>query len=224
MIEAQKVTAIVPMRHSSERVTGKNYRDLGGKPLFQHVVDALLDAETVAEVVIDTDSPIIEDYAAEHLPAVVVLQRPEHLRAGEIPMNAVLKNTISQLNGGVFLQTHSTNPFLSTETIDAAVERFYSQRVDSLFSVTPAHARFWWDAERPVNHDPAVLLRTQDLPPIYLENSCFYIFKRGAFLAEGNRLTRSRALFPMSSSEAVDIDTEEDWDLAAAICASQSRH
>ena len=216
------VTAIVPMRHSSERVQGKNYRDLGGKPLFRHIVDALLAATTVDVVVIDTDSPTIRDHAEEHLPEVIVLERPEHLRAGEIPMNAVLANGIAQLDGDIFLQTHSTNPFLTADTIDAAVSTFHSQGVDSLFSATPEHARYWWDADRPVNHDPAVLLRTQDLPPLYLENSCLYVFRREAFLAEGNRLTRRRALFPMSSLEALDIDTEEDWDLAAALCAGRA--
>lgn len=216
----QRVTAIVPMRHSSERVVGKNYRDLGGKPLFRHVVDALLKAATVDGVVIDTDSPTIRDHVEEHLPEVIVLERPENLRAGEIPMNTVLANSIAQLTGDVFLQTHSTNPFLKTETIDAAVSTFHSQRVDSLFTATPEHARYWWDADRPVNHDPTVLLRTQDLPPLYLENSCLYIFRRQAFLDEGNRLTKHRALFPMASLEALDIDTEEDWDLAAALYAS----
>jgi CMP-N-acetylneuraminic acid synthetase len=216
------VTAIVPMRHSSERVRGKNYRDLGGRPLFRHIVDALLTATTVDRVVIDTDSPTILGHVEEHLPDVVVLERPEHLRAGEIPMNTVLANSIAQLDGDIFLQTHSTNPFLSAETIDAAVSAFHSQKVDSLFSATPEHARYWWDADRPVNHDPTLLLRTQDLPPLYLENSCVYIFKREAFLAEGNRLTRHRALFPMSALEALDIDTEEDWDLAAALYAGRA--
>ena len=215
------VTAIVPMRHSSERVKGKNYRDLGGRPLFRHVVDALLAATTVDRVVIDTDSPTIRDHVEEHLLGVVVLERPEHLRAGEIPMNMVLANSIAQLDGDVFLQTHSTNPFLSADTIDAAVSTFHAQEVDSLFSATPEHARYWWDADRPVNHDPAVLLRTQDLPPLYVENSCIYVFKRDAFLAEGNRLTKHRALFPMSSLESLDIDTEEDWDLAAALYANR---
>lgn len=209
------------MRHSSERVRGKNYRELGGKPLFRHIVDSLLEASTVDLVVIDTDSPTICEHVEENLPEVVLLERPEHLRAGEIPMNDVLTNSISQLDGGVFLQTHSTNPFLSAETIDAAVSAFHAQGVDSLFTATPQHARYWWDAQRPVNHDPAVLLRTQDLPPLYFENSCVYVFKRDAFLAEGNRLTKHRALFPMSSLESLDIDTEEDWDLAAALYASR---
>jgi CMP-N-acetylneuraminic acid synthetase len=217
-----RVTAIVPMRHSSERVKGKNYRELGGKPLFRHIVDALLEATTVDAVVIDTDSSTIRDYVEEQLPEVLVLERPEALRAGEIPMNTVLANSIAQLDGDVFLQTHSTNPFLTTATIDAAVETFHAEAVDSLFTATPEHARYWWDANSPVNHDPAVLLRTQDLPPLYLENSCLYVFKRQAFLEEGNRLTKNRALFPMSSLEALDIDTEEDWDLAAALYASKA--
>jgi CMP-N-acetylneuraminic acid synthetase len=211
------VTAIVPMRHSSERVKGKNYRLLGDKPLFRHVVDALLEAQSVGAVVIDTDSPTIREYTESHLPGVSVLERPEHLRAGEIPMNTVLTNTISQLDGDIFLQTHSTNPFLTSTTIDAAVSVFLTAGVDSLFTATPEHARYWWDAQRPVNHDPAVLLRTQDLAPLYFENSCAYIFRREPFLREGNRLTANRTLFPMESVEAFDIDTEQDWLLAAAL-------
>ncbi len=109
----------------------------------------LLEATTVDVVVIDTDSPMIRDHVEEHLPEVVVLERPEHLRAGEIPMNTVLANSIAQLDGDVFLQTHSTNPFLTAETIDAAVSTFHAQGVDSLFTATPEHARYWWDADRP---------------------------------------------------------------------------
>jgi len=217
-----QVTAIVPMRHSSERVAGKNYRALGGKPLFRHIVDTLLESESVKQVVIDTDSPTIMEYTATHLPDVLVLQRPEHLRDGSTPMNAVLANTLSQLDGDNFLQTHSTNPFLRSQTIDRAVRHFFEEKVDSLFTVTPMHARFWWDAERPVNHDPAVLLRTQDLAPLYLENSCIYIFRRDPFLTEGNRITMKRGIFPMSALEAVDIDTEEEWDLAAALMERRS--
>lgn len=217
-----QVTAIVPMRHSSERVKGKNYRPLGGKPLFRHIVDALLASESVTQVVIDTDSPVISEYAAANLPGVLVLDRPEHLRDGAIAMNDVLEHTVSQLAGEVFLQTHSTNPFLRSDTIDRAVKCFFDGGVDSLFTTTPMQARFWWDAERPVNHDPAVLLRTQDLAPLHLENSCLYIFRRDPFLSEKNRITTKRAIFPMSGLEAVDIDTEEEWDLAAALMEMRS--
>ena len=35
---------------------------------------------------------------------------------------------------------------------------------------------------RPINHNKNILMRTQDLPPIYEENSCIYIFDRECLL------------------------------------------
>ena len=55
------LTAIVPMRHTSERVVGKNYRPLGGRPLFHHIVSTLLSVPQIDEVAIDTDSPLIAE-------------------------------------------------------------------------------------------------------------------------------------------------------------------
>jgi len=66
---SQTIVAFVPMRHSSERVKGKNYRMLGGQPLYHHVVRALLDVAAITEIVIDTDSPLITEDVAEPDPA-----------------------------------------------------------------------------------------------------------------------------------------------------------
>jgi len=53
------IVALVPMRHHSQRVPGKNYRPLGGKPLYQHVIETLLACPEIDRVVVDTDSPPI---------------------------------------------------------------------------------------------------------------------------------------------------------------------
>lgn len=221
-----KIAALVPMRHSSERVKGKNYRVLGDRPLYQHIVSTLLQVPEIDQVVIDTDSDTIIDQVAAVFPQVKVLVRPEHLRAGEIPMNDVLLNTIGQLEADVFLQTHSTNPFLTAGTVSAALQA-YTEGVragthDSLFTVTRIQARLWDADAQPVNHDPAVLLRTQDLPPIYLENSCGYVFTRETLVSRGNRVGSSPYLFEMDHLEAIDIDEERDFRLAEAVW--QARH
>ena len=92
---------------------------------------------------------------------------------------------------------------------------------DSLFSVTRWQTRLW-DAEgRPLNHDPDVLLRTQDLPPVYEENSCLYIFTRERFLERRNRLGYRPYLFEIPALEAVDIDEPADW--AVAECLLRQR-
>lgn len=214
-----RVAAIVPMRHSSERVKGKNYRVLGDAPLFHHIVRTLLATPSIDEVVIDTDSPTVREDTLAVFPTVKVLERPEHLRDGNIAMNDVLLNTVSQLDADVILQTHSTNPFLSSDTVQHAFDVFFdpSNDYDSVFGVTRLQARLWDKNTQPVNHDPAVLLRTQDLDPIYLENSCFYIFTPDVLRERGNRIGAKPAMVEVPAGEAIDIDEESDWDLAVAV-------
>ena len=124
-----KIAAIVPMRHSSERVPGKNYRDFAGVPLYHRIVNSLLGCSLIAEVVIDTDSPTIWEDATKYFPQVKLLERPEHLREGSTPMNDVLLNTVNQIEADYYLQTHSTNPVLKAETINNAVQAEMHNRI-----------------------------------------------------------------------------------------------
>ena len=221
--EAPRIAALVPMRHSSERVKGKNYRELAGIPLYHHIVRTLLAVPQISQVVIDTDSDLIFEDAARAFPDVVLLRRPEHLRSGDTPMNDVLLNTVDQIDAEVFLQTHSTNPFLSAATVESAIQRYLDGEndCDSVFGVTRLQARLWTADGKPVNHDPAVLLRTQDLEPIYLENSTMYIFTPDILRERGNRIGANPLLVEVPAQEAVDIDEEWEFELAQAIAAAR---
>src|SRR5438094_698511 len=114
------IAAIVPMRHTSARVPGKNYRPFAGRPLYHHIVAALQNCPQITQIVIDTDSETIRNDAAKHFPQVKVLIRPEHLRADTTPMNDVLLHTTSLVESQFYLQTHSTNPLLCSATIERA--------------------------------------------------------------------------------------------------------
>jgi CMP-N-acetylneuraminic acid synthetase len=85
---------------------------------------------------------------------------------------------------------------------------------DSLFSVTRRQARFWTADGKAVNHDPARLLRTQDLSPLLEENSCLYLFSRAGLLRYGNRIGERPLMFEMDPREAWDIDEESDFEIA----------
>jgi CMP-N-acetylneuraminic acid synthetase len=201
------------MRHESERVPGKNYRPFAGRPLYHHVVESLLGCPLVAEVAIDTDSPTILADAADTFPSVRLIERPAHLRAGTTPMNEVLLHDIGQIEADFYLQTHSTNPLIRSETIGRAVERFLTDlpTYDSLFSVTRLQTRLWDGLTRAVNHNPAILLRTQDLPPIYEENSNLFLFTGAQLRSRRNRIGERPMLFEMDRNEAWDIDEEIDF-------------
>ena len=210
------MTAIVPMRHQSERVRGKNYRPFAGRPLYHRIIETLLACSSIDRVVIDTDSDWIRQDAATHFPSVIVVERAEHLRAGEIPMNDVLIGTTERVEAPFYLQTHSTNPLLRSETVERAIARFLATHPnhDSLFSVTRVGTRLWDGLHRPINHNPAILLRTQDLPPIYEENSCLYLFSRDVLHSLRNRIGIRPLLFEIDREEAWDIDEESDFDVA----------
>lgn len=213
---ALRVVALVPMRHASERVPGKNFRPFAGRPLFHRIVETLLSCPSVERVVIDTDSPAIREDCAASFPAVELVERAERLRGGAVPMNDVLLDDVRRVEGEVFLQTHSTNPLLEAATIERAIGAFADARPehDSLFSVTRCQARFWTPAGDPVNHDPARLLPTQTLPPLLEENSCIYLFSRAGLERSGNRIGERPLLFELDSREAWDIDEESDFEIA----------
>ncbi len=211
-----RIAALVPMRHHSQRVPGKNYRPFVDRPLFHHIIATLLACPSVAEVAIDTDSPEIMDQCRSAFPGVRLLPRPAHLRADTTPMNDVLLNSTAQIEAEFYLQTHSTNPLLKIETIERAIAELREAvpAHDSLFGVTRLQTRLWDGLARPLNHNPNILLRTQDLPPVFEENSCLYLFRRETLVARHNRIGDRPILFEIDRLEAQDIDEEADFVLA----------
>jgi CMP-N-acetylneuraminic acid synthetase len=211
-----KITALVPMRHHSQRVPGKNYRVLAGKPLFHHILDTLIQVPEIDQVIVDTDSPDIIAGVKSIYPKVIILERPDFLRADAIPMNEVLMYDTDQVPSDFYIQTHSTNPLLRAGTISAAINQLLSlyPAYDSMFSVTRIQSRLWDGLTRPINHNPAILLQTQDLPPVYNENSCFYMFKQETLKVKRNRLGDRPLMFEIDRSEAWDIDEEVDFLMA----------
>lgn len=210
-----RIVALVPMRHQSERVPGKNYRPLAGKPLFHHILLALQATPQIDQIVVDTDSPTIQESLVADFPQVQFLERPEALRAGEIPMNTILLHDTAEVPADLYLQTHSTNPLLRAETISAAIEAFFADpEKDSLFGVTELHTRLYDAQGRAINHNPHELLRTQDLPPVYEENSCLYLFTSENLEKYDHRIGPNPILFPVPREEAWDIDEELDFQVA----------
>jgi CMP-N-acetylneuraminic acid synthetase len=207
------IAALVPMRHHSQRVPGKNFRPLAGKPLFHHIIGSLLACPEISQVVVDTDSPPIMEGLQQHFPMVRILERPEELRGDAVSMNEILIYDTSQVEADYYLQTHTTNPLLHPSTISRAIQTLMANipEYDSLFSVTRLQVRLWDHLGRAINHNPAILLQTQDLPPIFEENSCIYIFTQRNLINRLNRLGERPYMFEMDAAEAWDIDDELDF-------------
>jgi len=207
------LVALVPMRHHSQRVPGKNYRMLAGKPLFHHIIETLLAVPEIAEVVVDTDSAPVMNGLRQHFPQVKIINRPEHLRADDVSMNDILIYDTEQVQADFYLQTHSTNPLLKPETVTHAIQSLVANypNHDSLFSVTRLQTRLYDQHGYAINHDPEILIQTQDLPPVYEENSCLYIFTRANLIKRRHRIGTKPLMFEIDADESWDIDEELDF-------------
>lgn len=215
----QKVIALLPMKANSERVKGKNFRNLAGRPLYQWILDALLSSSKVDQVIINTDAEnTLREKGLVENEKILIRRRKKELCGDFVSMNLIIQDDIDNTDGDIYLMTHTTNPLITTDTIDRALKKFYeNDKSDSLFSVNKIQTRFYREDLSPVNHDPDELIRTQDLEPWYEENSCLYVFTKESFSSTKARIGSKPTMFCTPPLESIDIDEPDDWSLAEAV-------
>ena len=86
-----------------------------------------------------------------------------------------------------------------------------------MFSVTRFQSRLWDEQTKPINHDPDILLQTQNLPPVFEENSCIYLFTAEKLRERKNRIGEKPMMYEIKPYEALDIDEESDFIIADII-------
>ena len=213
-----RIVALFPMKANSERVKGKNFRNFGGKPLFKWVLDTLLSVAEIDLIVINTDARhILAEYGLTDNDRILIRDRSEEICGDLVSMNLIIEDDIKNIDSDIYLMTHTTNPFLSRHSVQAAIEKFQiavkSEGADSLFTVNKVQDRFYDIDVQPINHDPANLTRTQDLDPWYQENSNLYLFSKESFYKTDARIGANPTMLVTAPFESTDIDTPDDWDL-----------
>jgi len=215
----KRIKALFFMKANSERIHNKNMRLLCGRPLFHWILDALNESGVIDEIIINTDSEEIANNAKKYF-NVTIHMRPDYLL--DINSNEafqIMEYDLKHVEGEYFIQTHSTTPLIRPITIKKAIETYFEniKNNDSLFSVTPWQKRIYDNKGAGLNHDPAKLIKTQNLHPVYEENSCIYIFSRESFLRNKNRLGKTPYMYFMDKYESVDIDENYEFILAETI-------
>ena len=182
-------------------------------------------SKIIDEIIVNTDCPnITESIQSKYKEQVLVRDRPDSIRGDFVSMNKIIENDLNNSDGEIYIQTHSTNPLLEVSSIDRALHKMIEIGTsnDSIFSVTKIQTRFYDINGKAINHNPQELVRTQDLPPIFEENSCFYIFTKNSFKQSGGkRIGLSPLMFEIDKIEAIDIDNIEDFIIAEAVHKSR---
>ena len=206
------IDVLIPVKKHSRRIPNKNFRMLGDKPLYRYILDTLEASKYISDVYIDTDYREGLDVSSG-----IIIDRPRHLCGDIVSVNKLIEYDLSKMKSDIILQTHVTNPFLSTKTIDKCIEYFVRNNLDSLFTVTEHYERFWTKEGVPVNHDPGKLKRTQELSPLLSDNSCIYLFTRQFFDRNKSRVNTDSDMYIIPEGEALDIDTMFNWRVAECL-------
>jgi len=216
---------MIPIKEKSQRVPGKTFRVLGDKPLAFWVVDSLLRSKYIkpGDIWINTDSLTVVKLFTDASYDISYYIRPESVRGHDVSMNKVIDDWIRKEGQeySYYLQTHITNPFISTDLFDRAIEleEYYAQGSHkSIMGVTRHQCRMWHQ-DVPVNFNLGEVIPTQDLIPCYEDNSCFYIFDYPCFYQFG-RVSPSPEMIEVPFPQNIDIDTEDDWQLAEIVSST----
>jgi CMP-N-acetylneuraminic acid synthetase len=205
-----ETACFIPIKQNSERVPAKNFRRVGGIPLYQAIIAKAVESGCFDRVFVDTNSEEVAAFAqlngAAHIP-----RKPE-LALASANGNDLL-NYHAEIEPGFdhYFQLFATAPLLKIDSIRGVVSALVeSGKHDSVFT-TIEHRGFFWRAGMPISYQPNLLPRSQDLLPIIEEPTALYGITRASLLKYRSRIGANPAMFPVSRLEAIDLNTEEDF-------------
>jgi len=209
-----RTIAVVPMKLNNERLPNKNTKTFdNGKPLCYYILNTLLKVEGIDEIYVYCSNPKIQDYMPG---GIKYLKRKESLDTSQTKMNEVLKCFADDVDADIYLMTHATSPFVSSDSMQIALSKVKFGEYDSALAVQKIQEFLWKDG-KPFNYDLTNIPRTQDLPIFYRETSGFYIYKKEIILEHNRRIGFKPYLKEVSKIESIDIDEYEDFQIANAV-------
>ena len=223
-----RILALITARGGSKRLPGKNIRPLGSKPLIVWSIDVAKNISDICDILISTDDPTIAA-ACKEAGAFVPWLRPAELATDtassvDVALHAldwyVAENGV--VDGILLLQP--TSPFRTQATIKKGIELFGQHGYKPVLGVSPTHAHPMWmlkmedDYLVPFMQKHGFGTRSQDLPPAYMVNGCFYLISPSELRACRSFIgSKTIPLLIESPQEALDIDTEWDFRMAESI-------
>ncbi len=205
-----RTVALVPIKLNSQRLPHKNILPIAGHPLCWHVVNSLIQAKGIDEVYVYCSDENVIRYLPE---GTIFKQRDKRLDGDLIKGFDIYRSFINVVDADVYVLAHTTSPFIKVSSIENALSRIINGENDSAFSAECIQT-FAWYRGKPINYDLNDVPRTQDMEPIWVETSAFFMFRKEIFTVHNRRIGFNPYIQEVSGLEAIDIDEKKDYELA----------
>ena len=224
--------AIIPARGGSKRIPNKNIRSFCGRPMISHIIGEALASGLFDEIHVSTDSQQIVE-VVRGLGLTVAFIRPPQLADDHTPIMPVLKYVLEEFRGrGRLFDTvamlMACAPMITAEDLRGASALYDSlQGERAVLGVAEYPCPIEWAFRRqesgwlvPVQAG-MFSVRSQDLAPAYFDAGQFCLMSSEQVLSTEGAGTDANFLgYPLQRHQAIDIDTEDDWNFAEMVFSS----
>jgi len=221
-----KIIAMIPARLGSKRVKNKNLRLLGNKPLISHVIETVKESDMFDDIYINSESEIFKQIADDH--NISFYKRPIELASDSATNDDFTLDFMRNVKGDILVQILATSPFITKEQIVDFVEK--SQLVDTLISTKEVKIESIYK-NKPINFDQkAQTPPSQLLEPINAYACSLMSWGYKTFIKDMEKYNAAYhggdgivGYFKLDGNATVDIDEEQDFQLAEAIISSENK-
>lgn len=218
-----KNLAIIPIRMGSKRLPRKNIRDFFGKPIFVHTLEHARQSGLFNEIIVSTEAEEVREICREYgleLPFI----RPEVLAGNKAQLVHVLKHVLDEYQHrdemfDNFCMLWATAPMRTADDIRAAYD-LLKDDTDAVVGTTHFDRSVFSGMRRGSGGYIAPLfpdklrLPSVEQPEVFVDNGSMCWVRTTAFREHGTWLPPKLKAYLMPRHCSVDIDTQEDWDLA----------
>lgn len=225
-----KYIVLICARGGSKGLPGKNIKPLNGIPLIGWSINIAKQLNKVSRIIISTDSDdivkVAKDFGAE-----VPFMRPENLAQDDSPEWQVWQHAINHIEESdnedidAIVVLPVTAPLRSIEDVNACIDLFESEEVDSVITVSEANRSPYFNMT--VNDDSGYaslvispenqIIRRQDAPEVFDMTTVAYVVNTNAVKLSNGVFKGKVKSIVIPQERSIDIDTLLDFKIAECL-------
>ncbi|MCF8328093.1 MAG: hypothetical protein K9I29_07330 [Bacteroidales bacterium] len=210
---------LIPARAGSKTIPKKNIRELAEKPLIKYVIDTINQIANKDKIIVSTDDEnvkaIVNDVAVIHDRSKVNADDISTLDDVAVEVSKYLVNEVGADEEDVLITCQATSPFISTNTLNKAINKHKTENVDTVLTVIDdRHLRWTVNEEGKAIPLYEERVNRQQMKPVYGETGGVISSTLGHILTNKTRIGENISIIEVDEKEGVDIDTFADWALA----------
>jgi CMP-N-acetylneuraminic acid synthetase len=212
-----RVAGLLPVRLQSVRCPNKALRPFGGTTLTRLALEKLAQSEAADTMYFVAHEDELLDLARD-VPRIRVIRRTRDSALGEDART--IYDFMPQIEEPVIATLNACAPFLRIATYDRAIREFVASGARSLLPIVETQ-EWYFDADgRPLNVPDASIINSKMIAKVYRATHPFIIYYKDNFLADyhvWHFAADDPRLFQVPDDEAIDIDTEFQFEVADAL-------